>query len=153
MTDPNTYVLRRARAADYDALAAVVDDWWGRPILHALPRLFLDHFHRTSIVAESAEGIGGFLVGLMSPSEPDQAYIHFVGVHPRARSTGLGRIMYREFFGIARDHDRSIVQAVTSPINQASIAFHRRMGFTVKGPVPDYNGPGHDLVVFERSVS
>jgi ribosomal protein S18 acetylase RimI-like enzyme len=153
VTLANRYVLRPARPVDYDAIAAVVDDWWGRPVLPALPRLFLDHFHDTSLVAESTEGLGGFLVGLMSPAEPDRAYIHFVGVHPQARSTGLARTMYGEFFGIAREHHRSVVQAVTSPVNRASIAFHRRLGFTVTEPVPDYNGPGHDLVVFERSVS
>lgn len=147
------HVLRPALAADYDAIAAVVDDWWGRPVLGSLPRLFLDHFHRTSLVAESANGLDGFLVGMVSPSEPDQAYIHFVGVHPRARSLGLARTMYQEFFRIAGQHGRSVVHAITSPVNQVSIAFHRRMGFTVKGPVPDYNGPGHDLVVFERSVA
>jgi hypothetical protein len=43
--------LRPARPADYDAIAAVVDDWWGRPVLSSIPRLFLDHFHRTSLIA------------------------------------------------------------------------------------------------------
>jgi hypothetical protein len=37
--------LRTATPADYDAIAAVVDDWWGRPVRRMLPRLFLDHFH------------------------------------------------------------------------------------------------------------
>ena len=44
--------LRPARPEDYERIAAVADDWWGRPILQVLPRLFLDHFHRTSLVAE-----------------------------------------------------------------------------------------------------
>lgn len=152
MTQPNTHVLRPAQAEDYDSIAAVIDDWWGRPVLGSLPRLFLDHFHRTSLVTESAQGLGGFLVGIVSPSELDQAYIHFVGVHPQARSLGLARTMYQEFFRIAQKHGRSVVHAVTSPVNQTSIAFHRRMGFTVRGPVPGYNGPGHDLVVFERAL-
>jgi hypothetical protein len=33
--------LRPATPADYDRIAAVLDDWWGRPVGHALPRLFL----------------------------------------------------------------------------------------------------------------
>ena len=40
--------LRTAEAADYDRVIAVVDDWWGRPLRHLLPRMFLDHFHATS---------------------------------------------------------------------------------------------------------
>ncbi len=42
--------LRTAEPADYDRIIAVVDDWWGRPLRHLLPRLFLDHFHATSLV-------------------------------------------------------------------------------------------------------
>jgi ribosomal protein S18 acetylase RimI-like enzyme len=91
-------------------------------------------------------------VGILSPSEPGEAYIHFVGVHRRARNNGLARALYDRFFGIARDDNRHVVKAITSPVNQRSIAFHRRLGFTVSGPVPDYNGPGQDLMTFERTV-
>ena len=152
MTAPGPYVIRSASPADYDAIAAVVDDWWGRPVLPSLPRQFLDHFHRTSLVAEGRHGLSAFLVGLVSPSEADQAYVHFVGVHPVVRNSGLARALYDRFFQVAREHDRHLVKAVTSPVNQASIAFHRRLGFTVRGPVPDYNGPGRDLVTFERRI-
>jgi len=152
MTQANAHVLRPARAADYDAIAAVLDDWWRRPILSLLPRLFLDHFHRTSLVAEGPQGLSGFLVGILSPSEREQAYIHFVGVHPQARNNGLARTLYNQFFQIARSRDRRIVKAITSPANGASIAFHRRLGFTVTGPVSDYDGPGQDLIVFKRSI-
>jgi ribosomal protein S18 acetylase RimI-like enzyme len=146
------HILRPARAADYDTIATVVDDWWGRPILSSLPRLFLDHFHRTSIIAEGPEGLNGFLVGILSPSERDQAYIHFAGVDPQVRKNGLARTLYDQFFQIARSHDRRVVTAITSPVNTASIAFHRRLGFTVIGPVSDYNGPGRDLIVFECTI-
>ncbi len=145
-------VLRAARPDDYDAIAAVVDEWWGRAILGSLPRLFLDHFHRTSLVAEDATGLAGLLVGILSPSESDRAYIHFVGVRPDARSSGLARRLYEQFFELARGDGRSVVNAVTSPTNDGSIAFHRRMGFTVSGPIRDHNGPGTALMMFERVI-
>ncbi len=143
---------RMARPGDYDAIAAVVNDWWGRPVLGAIPRLFLDHFHRTSLVVEDADVLLAFLVGILSPSDPGQAYIHFVGVAPRARGLGLGRRLYEEFFALARDDGRTRVKAITAPVNTASIAFHRAMDFTVTGPVPDYEGPGRDYMVFERRL-
>lgn len=141
--------LRPARPDDYDAIAAVVDEWWGRPVLSSLPRVFLDQFYDTSVVAEGAEGLAGFLVGIVGPAE---GYIHFVGVSPGARRTGLARTMYEWFFGLVARQARRQVRAITSPVNEPSIAFHRRMGFTVTGPVPNYNGPGHDLMVFHRSL-
>lgn len=154
MTSPQAR-LRQARPQDYDAIAAVVDGWWGRPVLGILPRLFLDHFWATSLIAEGLGGVGepapllGFLVGFLSPSEPDQAYIHFVGVAPHARGDGLARALYRTFFGIARADGRTVVTAITSPVNQGSIAFHRAMGFTVDGPVAGHNGPGSEYMTFE----
>jgi GNAT superfamily N-acetyltransferase len=156
--------LRRAAASDYDAIAAVVDRWWGRPILDALPRLFLDHFHASSLVAPAPapsgdagsarddRGLRGFLVGFASPSLADEAYIHFVGIAPAERGSGLGRLLYETFFDWARSAGRARVSAVTSPVNAPSIAFHRSMGFDVSPAVQGYNGPGHDLVTFHRDL-
>jgi ribosomal protein S18 acetylase RimI-like enzyme len=92
------------------------------------------------------------LVGVVSPSEVDQAYIHFVGVRRQDRKAGLARMLCERFFLLARDHDRRVARAITLPVNQASIAFHQRLGCTAWGPVPGYDGPGHDMVTFERLV-
>ncbi|SOE06947.1 GNAT family N-acetyltransferase [Streptomyces sp. Ag109_G2-15] len=140
--------VRPAEPEDYDRIIAVVDEWWERPMRSVLPRLFLDHFHRTSLVAEDCDGLAGFLVGLMSPSVPDAAYIHFVGVAPRARKEGLARGLYQRFFDMAAVEHRTEVRAITSPQNERSLAFHTAMGFTVTGPVHDHDGPGVDRMVF-----
>ena len=144
--------LRTAEAADYDRIIAVVDDWWGRPLRHLLPRMFLDHFHATSFVAERDGDLAGFLIGFLSPSVRDAAYIHFVGVDPRSRGTSLGRLLYERFFALAAADGRRVVRAITSPVNSGSIAFHAAMGFTVTGPVDDYDGPGSAKVLFERRL-
>jgi ribosomal protein S18 acetylase RimI-like enzyme len=145
--------LRTAAAADYDPIIAVLDDWWGRPVRQALPRLFLDHFHATSLVAERDGDLAGFLIGFMSPSLPDTAYIHFVGVHPAFRGNGLARALYQRFFELAAADGRRVVRAVTAPRNTGSIAFHTAMGFTVTEPIPGYDGPSSGKVVFERRLS
>jgi predicted GNAT superfamily acetyltransferase len=144
--------LRTAKAADYDRIIAVVDDWWGRPVRHALPRLFLDHFHATSFVAERAGDLAGFLIGFLSPSLRDVAYIQFVGINPRSRGNGLARQLYESFFALAVADGRRLVRAVTAPQNSVSIAFHTAMGFTVTAPIPGYDGPSSAMVVFERRL-
>jgi ribosomal protein S18 acetylase RimI-like enzyme len=144
--------IRTAAPGDYDAIARVVDDWWGRPVLSSLPRLFLDLFHRTSLVIDGESGPDGFLVGILSPSQPLHAYIHFVGVSPAVRGRGYARLLYQEFFRLARADGRTTVSAITAPVNAGSAAFHLALGFAVTGPVPDYNGPGRSMIVFERDL-
>jgi predicted GNAT superfamily acetyltransferase len=144
--------LRTARAADYDGIIAVVDDWWGRPVRGALPRLFLDHFHDTSFIAERSGKLAGFLIGFCSPAQRDCAYIQFAGVAPEERRSGLARLLYQVFFELAANDGRHVIRAVTAPVNSASIAFHAAMGFTVTGPVGGYDGPSSAKVLFERRL-
>ncbi|HEX4090035.1 MAG TPA: GNAT family N-acetyltransferase [Trebonia sp.] len=144
--------LRTATPDDFDPIIAVVDDWWGRPIRRALPRVFLDHFYATSTVAEADGALAGFLIGFLSPSQPDAAYIHFIGVDPARRGDGLARTLYERFFALAAADRRSVVRAITAAHNTRSIAFHTAMGFTVSPPIPDYDGDGAAKVVFERAL-
>ncbi|HWG64191.1 MAG TPA: GNAT family N-acetyltransferase, partial [Streptosporangiaceae bacterium] len=103
---------RQAKPADYPAISGVVDVWWGRPVLASLPRLFLDHFWRSSLVIDGRDGPVAFLIGILSPSDPQRAYIHFAGVAPALRHGGLARTMYEEFFDMARADGRHVVSAV-----------------------------------------
>jgi predicted GNAT superfamily acetyltransferase len=144
--------LRTARPSDHDAIVRIVDEWWGRPVANVLPRLFLDHFHATSLIAERDGLLAGFLIGFHSPSARGVAYVHFVGVAPAARGTGLARRLYETFCAAAVRDGCTRVRAITSPVNTGSVAFHRAMGFTVAGPVPDYDGPGIERIVFERAL-
>jgi ribosomal protein S18 acetylase RimI-like enzyme len=123
-------------------------------VLPVLPRLFLDLFWATSLVAAAAAPASpaGFLVGVLSPSDPAEAYIHFVGVAPAARGSGLGRRLYERFLENARADGRTVVRAITSPANHGSVAFHRALGFAVTGPVEGHNGPGTSYLLFERRL-
>ena len=78
--------------------------------------------------------------------------MHFVGVAPEQRGSGLGRALYERFFEAARSHDRRLVRCVTSPVNEASVAFHRAIGFEVERVAHDYDGPGEDRVVMIRRL-
>jgi ribosomal protein S18 acetylase RimI-like enzyme len=126
--------FRRPTEADYPAISRVIDDWWGgRRMDVLLPRLWLQHFTGTSWLAETDDGrLAGFLIGFLSPDQPDVAYCHMVATNPNLRRTGLGRALYERFFADARAGGRQRVEAVTWPANRASLAFHRAMGFGVQ---------------------
>ena len=69
-----------------------------------LPRLFFLHFEGTSFVAEDEDGeLAGFVCGFLSQTDPEEAYIHFVGVSPEHRGGGVGRTLYERFFAEVRD--------------------------------------------------
>ena len=148
-----TLEIRRAHTADYARVIAVLDEWWGgRRMREMLPKLFFVHFSDTSFVAERDGELAGFLVGFLSQSEPDEAYVHFVGVNPNERGTGLGRELYERFFAVARAQGRRRVSCVTSPANTGSLAFHEALGFELGPPQAGYDGPGEDRVVLTRSL-
>ena len=119
-----------------------------------LPQLFFVHFESTSFVADAEDGtLAGFLVGFLSQTDARDAYVHFVGVAPERRGSGLGRELYERFFTTAREHGRTTVRCVTSPANEESVAFHEALGFVVDRVAKDYDGPGEDRVLLVKQLS
>lgn len=147
--------IRHAQPSDYGRVIARLDLWWGgRSMQFMLPKLFFVHFEGTSFVVDGEDGqLAGFLIGFLSQTKDDEAYIHFVGVDPERRGEGIGRALYERFFEEAHTHGRSLARCVTSPANEASIAFHRKLGFEVDRVVPGYDGPGEDRVLLVRSLA
>jgi ribosomal protein S18 acetylase RimI-like enzyme len=141
--------IRQAEPWDYGPVIAVVDDWWGgRAMAAMLPKLFFVHFRDTSFVAEDDGRIVGFLCGFRSQTFDEEGYIHFVGVDPAFRGGGLGRALYERFFEAVTP--RPVVRAVTSPVNERSVAFHRALGFEVERVDEDYDGSGEARVLLVR---
>ena len=145
------YSIRHAEPADYARVIAVVDEWWGgRQMAAMLPKLFFVHFRDTSFVAEDEGEVAGFLCGFRSQTFDDEAYIHFVGVAPQQRKSGLGRELYSHFFDAIAP--RSIVRAVTSPLNEKSLAFHNALGFTVERIDENYDGAGESRALLVKRL-
>ena len=118
-----------------------------------LPRLFFVHFEGTSYVVDDEDGqLAAFLIGFLSQTSDDEAYIHFVGVSPEHRGAGLGRLLYERFFDDVRARGRTTVHCVTSPMNEGSVAFHRALGFEVERSPRDYDGPGEDRILFVKRL-
>jgi ribosomal protein S18 acetylase RimI-like enzyme len=157
--------FRRAAERDHGRVVGVIAEWWGLPgtanLGMLLPRLFFQHFADTSTIVEDSRGeLAGFLVGFRSQSQPEVAYIHFVGVRPDLRQAGLARTLYERFFAAMRAAGCRRVDAITGPVNRRSQAFHRAMGFEASGDTEidgvlawrDYDGPGEHRVAFTRPL-
>jgi len=153
--------------ADFDYLSPRLDEWWGgRSMSAMLPRLWFKHFSETCFAARDDGGRPvGFLVGYVQNNSEATAYVHFIGVDPAQRGGGLGRQLYRHFEEKVVSVGCSKIEAVTSPSNQNSLAFHEALGFVAVEPngttalpseaqgVRDYDGAGEDRVLLRKSLS
>jgi GNAT superfamily N-acetyltransferase len=126
---------RTAEGDDAPLVSSAIDDWWpGRHIVHMVcPQLF-EHYGDTCLLVEDetrpeGDRLVGFLLGMMSQRMPDAGYVHYAGVRPEYRGTGLGRQMYERFATMTRERGRGEIFIETSTWNRDSIAFHERMGF------------------------
>ncbi len=154
--------IRNAKPSDHANVIAALQNWWGgRDLTAMLPKLFLNHFSNTSFVIEKNGQMIGFLIGFMSPALQNEAYVHFMGIHPDFRNKGLGKTVYEHFFEICREQNRTVIRACTSPVNRGSVAFHKKIGFRVEPgddiidgiPVTrDVNRPGDHKVMFTKLI-
>ncbi len=146
-------VTRNVIEDDYLKVKEVINDWWGgRQMTHLLPRLFFEHFHSTSfIIEEENKNLMAFLIGFVSQTHPNEAYIHFIGVNPEYRNKGLARELYNLFFTKARNLGCDTVKCITSPVNEGSVSYHKSMGFSVTLGT-DYEGEGQDRILFSKYI-
>ena len=157
--------MRHTRESDHPAVVEAIGRWWDTPNRAMLgllmPRLFLQFFTRSSWIVESEAGeVGAFLIGFRSQDDPAVAYIHFVGVDPRLRRSGVARGLYEQFFEVMKELGCTQVRAITGSFNARSQAFHMAMGFEPHGDreidgvlaYADYDGPGEPRVAFTRPL-
>ena len=71
-------------------------------------------------------------------------------MHPEHRRGGLARELYERFFAAVAP--RSVVRAVTAPVNKRSVAFHRALGFDVERVDDDYDGAGAARVLLVKRL-
>ena len=164
---PAGYNMRHTVESDHLVVVEAIGRWWDTPNRATLPllmpRLFFQFFTRTSWIVETENGageIGAFLIGFRSQDDPSVCYIHFVGVDPALRRSGLARELYRRFFETMKAKGCTHARAITGSFNAHSQAFHKAMGFEAHGDreidgvlaFADYDGPGEPRVAFSRPI-
>ncbi len=65
--------------------------------------------------------------------------VHFAGVRPDQRGSGLGYELHERFAHEAAGRSVRTIRCVTSMVNTASVAFHTAIGFAIDG-VDDSSG-------------
>lgn len=125
--------LRSPRAADGPAITRLVAEC---PPLDGNSRycnlLQCDHFADTCIVAETADGVIGWISAYRPPSAPDEIFVWQVAVRTDARGQGLGGRMLEALLKRPAAHGAHRLTTTVTPSNEASLsmfaAFARRQG-------------------------
>ena len=163
MSELDHVKIRKGKPLDHEKIVSVMPKWWaGRDLSSSVLKIFFIHFNNTALIAEIGGRLVGFLVGFMLQSDQRTGYIHFVGVHPQFRKSGIGRLLYEHFYAACKENGRSVVKSCTSPVNKLSIDFHQKMGFEIEpgdeivDDVPvtlDYLGKGDPKVLFKKTIT
>ncbi len=126
-----------------------VDSWFEREVHDLVHPVFFHHFGGYA-VKEDGELIG-FLIGLRSQRNRDVAYIHLVAIHPQRRGQGIATNLYQRFEQQARSWGCGLIEAITTPDNEAALAFHSSRDFR-ETLVKDWAGPGEDRMVLRKRL-
>ncbi|CAG7644383.1 GNAT family N-acetyltransferase [Paenibacillus allorhizosphaerae] len=153
-------IIRHMEPEDCGAIISAAPDWWGSTYASDMfSSWYIHHFRETCLVAEQGGDMIGFLMGFLSQTVPDEAYIRIVMVDPVARGQGVGRALYGNFFDRAAASGRTTIRCVTVPRKKDSIAFHTKLGFSIEPQeqelegVPvclNYDGRGGNRVMFKK---
>ena len=150
--------IRNCTLADFITIREEITAFWGSDrTLHLYHPMFVHEFGNTAFVVCAGQQVVGHLFGFLSQTEPT-AYIHLVAMRASYQGRGGGRLLYEHFAGLARPRGCTMLKAITTPTNSASIAFHKTLGFVLEGlpnetgtpVIQDYAGKGNDRVVFRK---
>jgi L-amino acid N-acyltransferase YncA len=109
--------------------------------------MFVHEFGDSALVIRDEHGgVAAYLFGLNVPQRR-LSYVHLVAVRQARRRQGLGRRLYERFRELARERGCHTLNAITTPGNAASVAFHRALGMDAL-EAADYARIGRARVVF-----
>ncbi len=147
-----TAAVRAMSKGDFDHIVTVIDTWAGGMSRDLGHPLFFHELGELNRVIGDEGAVVGFLFGFVTPRAEPAGYVHLVGVHPAHRRFGHGRALYADFERAVRERGCARVKAITTVANQASIDFHRSIGWTAE-EIADYAGPGRPRVVLSKPLT
>ncbi len=160
-------IIRNVKPSDYALLLPAIDRWWtDRDPPDLLHPIFVRQFSDTGFVAEEGGRIIGFLLGLISQTDPQEGLVHLVTCDPSCRQQGVASALYGAFAARAGQLGCARLVVTMSPRNREAVRFHQRLGFRFcyehadapesTGTIPvitGYAGPGQDRVIMTRDIS
>ena len=132
-----------------ELLAAHDEFWDGRDLRSLHAAMWFRQFGGRALLAMDGEVVAGYLCGTVTADR--LGYVHLVAVRRPYRGKGIARELWATFTEQARQAGATRLEAVTSPGNTGSIAFHTGLGMTAE-EVANYAGDGRPTILFRRDL-
>jgi ribosomal protein S18 acetylase RimI-like enzyme len=132
-----------------ELLAAHDEFWDGRDLRSLHHAMWFRQFGSSALLAMDESVVAGYLCGTVTADR--LGYVHLVAVRGPYRGRGIARDLWATFTERARQAGAVRLEAVTSPGNAGSIAFHTGLGMTAE-EVANYTGDGRPTVLFRREL-
>lgn len=152
--------MDRCTRRDFEEILTDHGSFWDSDLTLQLHHpIFVEEFGDTAYVIREDGIVIAYLLGFFAQTGP-VAYVHMVAVRRGHRGRGLARRLYAHFISVARARGLDQLKATASPLNAASIRFHRSIGMVWSGEPneagvvveKDYLKPGTDRVVFRMAL-
>ena len=140
---------RDPRAVLAELLDRHAEFWGDRDLRFAHSWTWFHQFGRWGLLAVEQGRIIGYLLGVVTAD--GLGYVQLIAVLPGYRRSGVAGRLWRTFALAARRAGATRLEAITSPVNSGSVAFHTGLGMSAE-EVPDFAGPGQARVVFRAPV-
>lgn len=137
-TTARSTAVRPAVAGDCGGIAALHAQSFPQGWDEACFAQFLADPACTSLIANSGDGLAGFII---ARSAGDEADIVTLGVAPNARREGVGRLLVDTLADALRDRGVEVLFLEVGERNHAAISLYRRAGFRDAGRRPGYYAP------------
>lgn len=99
--------------------------------------LVTEHFSRTSVVVDDAEGIGGFISAYIPPGKPDTVFVWQVAVSPRMRGRGLAKKMLQFIVSQEPCEKVRFLETTVSPGNVPSKKLFESLARDLGAPIEE----------------
>ena len=152
--------IENCSQSDFHEILTDISQFWGSDrTLNTHHPMFIHEFGDTAFVIKDNGSVVAYLFGFLSQTQKT-GYVHLIGVRHSFQNKGLGTLLYCHFATYVKDRGYTKLKAITTPTNNLSIAFHKKIGMKLLGTknedgievIKNYSAPGQDRVVFEKDI-
>lgn len=172
-TDPNIE-LRRLGSSDIALVVDLAGRAFNSPVIAAKVEQMLQIYTSTGMITHylaqqdsmlqvvyyvlvKRDVCGEILLGLTGLYYPVWAgdgvfWLGWFAIDPRYQAQGHGARLLRATIGLAAAKRGRMLCVETSKELDAALGLYTRMGFTYSGEIPNYWGPGSNLLILSRPI-